>query len=167
MEGRTLGFINVFDASTEVDDLLIVLCEMRLYEFPLSFPFRSCKKSQAARFRLGLTDFNSELLFATVCAIGMQVREITAIFHPTQNSRKETGGFQRGEGIVGIGSEGVFGTMGKGDRWISRSSDSPFTGECLDKPGIYRAPHLVWRDLASQGKLDVVTGQNSFGCIYH
>lgn len=162
MEERTFRFIDVLDASTEADNLLIVLCQMRLYEFPLSFPFRCCKKSQATSFRLGLTDFDSELLFATVRAIGMQVREITAIFHPTQNSRKEVGGLRRREdveGIVGVcigsTSKGVFGNMGKGGGRISRSSDSPFTGECPNKPCVYRAPNLVCRDLSSQGKLEM------------
>lgn len=69
MEGRTFRFIDVLDVSTEVDNLLIVLCQRRLYEFPLPFPFRCCKKSQATGFRLGLTDFNSELLPATGGAI--------------------------------------------------------------------------------------------------
>jgi hypothetical protein len=86
-----------------------------------------------------------------------QVREITAI-HPTQNSRKEAGGFRRREdveGIVGvcIGSKGVFGTVGKGDGWISRSSDSPFTGECLNKPCVYRAPDLVCRDQSGEARM--------------
>ena len=39
MEGRTFIFIDVLDASIEVDDLLIVLPQMRLCEFYEALPF--------------------------------------------------------------------------------------------------------------------------------